>query len=176
MAGVVGLAWVGTVCFPNTSYRSSINEWFQSDAQTAQVSISSTFTYKFFVRTLFRQLFPCTCNKKKAAKKRLSYEKRVHKRLMKLTTGIDVINILHTNFSYERCFGSFFHVHVTRKKLPKNDFHTKKCVRKRLMKLIAGINIINILCKPFMCADPKSAKRYWLNFCTFQICAHKSCV
>jgi len=27
--------------------------------------------------------------------------------------SVNFINMLHTNFSYKRCFGSFFHVHVT---------------------------------------------------------------
>jgi hypothetical protein len=49
-------------------------------------------------------------------------------------SGVNFINILRTNFSYECHFGSFFYVHVTRKKLPKQSLN-KKFVRKRLMKL-----------------------------------------
>ncbi len=50
-------------------------------------------------------------------------------------TGVNfIINILHTNFSYERCFGSFFYIHVTRGKLPKQCLY-EKCARKTLMKL-----------------------------------------
>jgi len=39
---------------------------------------------------------------------RCLYEKRGHIKLMKLTAGINFINILCTNFSYERHFSSFF--------------------------------------------------------------------
>ncbi len=39
--------------------------------------------------------------------------------LEKWTTGVNIINIKCTPFSYERCLGSFFYVHVARKKLPK---------------------------------------------------------
>ena len=50
--------------------------------------------------------------------------KAVHKMLMKLTPAFNFINILHTNFSYECYFSSFFYVHVTRKSCP-NDVCTK---------------------------------------------------
>jgi len=36
-----------------------------------------------------------------------------------LISGVNFINILRTNFSYECCFGSFFYRHVTRETLPK---------------------------------------------------------
>ncbi len=52
-------------------------------------------------------------------------------------SGVNFINILRTNFSYEHCFGSFFYVHVTREKLPKQCSY-KKFVRKMLMKLTTG--------------------------------------
>ncbi len=42
-----------------------------------------------------------------------------------MTAGVNFINILCTNFLYERHFGSFFYVHVNRKKLSKNDFRMK---------------------------------------------------
>ena len=54
--------------------------------------------------------------------------------MVKLTTGVNFINILHTNFSYEYCFSSFFYVHVTREKLPKQRLY-EKFARKMLMKL-----------------------------------------
>jgi len=55
--------------------------------------------------------------------------------------GVNSINILCTKFSYERRFGSFFYVHVTREKLPKQCSY-KKFVRKMLMKLTtAGYKI-----------------------------------
>jgi hypothetical protein len=34
-------------------------------------------------------------------------------------TGVNFVNIKRTNFSYERRFGSFYYIHLTRKKLPK---------------------------------------------------------
>jgi len=52
--------------------------------------------------------------------------------------GVNFINILLTNFSNERCFGSFFYVHVTRKKLTKQRLY-KKFVCKMLMKLTEGV-------------------------------------
>jgi hypothetical protein len=36
-AGVVGLAWVGTTCFSNITYRASINQYFETDASTGHV-------------------------------------------------------------------------------------------------------------------------------------------
>jgi hypothetical protein len=45
-----------------------------------------------------------------------------------------LINILRTNFSYKHHFVSFFYVHVTRGKLPKQRSY-EKFVRKMLMKL-----------------------------------------
>jgi hypothetical protein len=47
----------------------------------------------FFVRTSLWQLFLHTCNKRKLPK-RHSYENRVRITLMKLTTGVNFINIL----------------------------------------------------------------------------------
>ena len=38
-AGTVGIAWVGVVCFGNTSYRASVNEYYNTDLQTAWVRI-----------------------------------------------------------------------------------------------------------------------------------------
>ncbi len=54
-----------------------------------------------------------------------------------LIRGVNFTNILSTHFSYERCFGSFFYVYVTRGKLPKRHTH-EKFVRNMLMKLMAG--------------------------------------
>jgi len=45
------------------------------------------------------------------------------KLLMKLTPVVNFINILHTNFSYEHCFSSFFY--VTREKLLKPGSYKK---------------------------------------------------
>jgi len=51
--------------------------------------------------------------------------------------GDNFINILRTNFSHERWCGSFFYVHVTREKLPKQCLY-KKFVSKMFMKLTKG--------------------------------------
>jgi len=64
--------------------------------------------------------------------------------LVKLTPGLNFINILRTIFLYESCFGSFFYVHVTRGKLPKRRSY-KKSVRKTLMKLTAGHSFLKLL-------------------------------
>ncbi len=48
--------------------------------------------------------------------------------------GGNFINILRTNFSYQRRFGSFFYKHVTREKLPKQRSY-EKSARKMLLKL-----------------------------------------
>jgi hypothetical protein len=64
-----------------------------------------------------------------------------------MLTGVNFISFLHTNFSYEHCFSSFFYVHVTRAKLPKRHLF-KKFARKMLMKLTAGViqTFSKILC------------------------------
>jgi hypothetical protein len=51
--------------------------------------------------------------------------------------SVNFINIKHTNFSYKRHFGSFYYVHVTRKKLPKQCSY-EKFARLTLMKSTAG--------------------------------------
>jgi hypothetical protein len=58
--------------------------------------------------------------------------------------GVNFINILCTNFLNECLFRSFFYVHVTREKLPKQCLY-KKFVRYMMMKLTTGVNFINIL-------------------------------
>jgi len=50
--------------------------------------------------------------------------------------GSGFINVKRTNFLYERCFGSFYYVHVTRKKLPKQCSY-EKFAPLTLMKLTA---------------------------------------
>jgi hypothetical protein len=56
------------------------------------------------------------------------------KRKLKQRQGVNFMNILRTIFSYDCCYGSFFCVHVTREKLPKQRLY-KKFVHKMLMKL-----------------------------------------
>jgi len=51
-----------------------------------------------------------------------------------LTSAVNFINILRTNFLYQRCFGSFFYVHVTREKMPKQLSYQKR-MHITLMKL-----------------------------------------
>ncbi len=74
------------------------------------------------------------------------YKKFAGKMLMKLTPAVRYfINILHTIFLYERSFGSFFHVNVTKEKLPKWRLY-KKVVHKMLMKLTPAVrDFINII-------------------------------
>jgi len=50
--------------------------------------------------------------------------KAAHKMLTKLTPGVNFNDILRSNFSYERRFGSFFYLHVTRESC-RNDIRTK---------------------------------------------------
>jgi len=82
---------------------------------------------------------------------------------------VDFINILHTNFLYERYFGSFFYIHVTREKLPKWHLY-KKFVRKMLMKLTIGVNFTNVLQAALSGTDPKSAKRLDCLFGLLYLC------
>ncbi len=63
--------------------------------------------------------------------------KAVREMLMKSTPGVNFINVKPTNFLYKRHFGSFYYVHVTRKKLPKQRSY-EKFMHLTLMKLTAG--------------------------------------
>jgi len=62
--------------------------------------------------------------------------------------GVNFINILRTNFSCKCRFGSFFYVHVTRKKLPKESSY-KKFRRKMLMKLTPDRIHVIVTCRRF---------------------------
>ncbi len=68
------------------------------------------------------------------------------------------IDILQTNFSYERCFGSFFYVHVTSKKLPKQHLY-EKFVLKMLMKLTTGVPFYQHFTSSFFFSN-HSIKKY----------------
>jgi hypothetical protein len=57
--------------------------------------------------------------------------------LMKLTAGVNFINVKCSKFLYERHFSIFYYVHVTREKLPKQCLY-EKFVRSLLMKLTPG--------------------------------------
>jgi len=69
--------------------------------------------------------------------------KAARKTLVKLTPGVNFINIIHTNFLYKCHFGSFLYLHVTREELPKQCSY-KKFVRKMLMKLTTGAILPNL--------------------------------
>jgi len=58
----------------------------------------------------------------------------------KCASGVNVINVKNINFLYECHFGSFYYIHVTRKKLPKQRLY-EKFARLTLMKLTAGLKI-----------------------------------
>jgi hypothetical protein len=62
---------------------------------------------------------------------------------VKLTKGVNFINILRMNFSYERPFGSFFYVHGSCQ-------NNEKCARRTLMKLATGVNFTNIFSSFFV--------------------------
>jgi len=46
-------------------------------------------------------------------------------RSITMRSGVNFINVKRTNFSYKRCFSSFYYVHVTRKKTAKMTFVRK---------------------------------------------------
>ena len=48
-AGTVGIAWLGTVCISEKGYKVSINEWYISDLNTAEVLICSDPNPNFFL-------------------------------------------------------------------------------------------------------------------------------
>jgi len=56
----------------------------------------------------------------------------------KAISFVNFINILRMIFLYEHSFSSFFYVHVTREKLPKQRSYEKQ-VRITLMKLTAAL-------------------------------------
>jgi hypothetical protein len=55
--------------------------------------------------------------------------KAAHRTLMKLTTGVNFINVLRMNFLYKRRFGSFFssYMYVVKAELKRRLY--EKCVR-----------------------------------------------
>ena len=59
--------------------------------------------------------------------------KAAHKILVKLTTGVNFINVKRTNFSYKRRFFTYMYL----EKSCQNDVSNEKFVRKLLMKLTA---------------------------------------
>jgi len=73
----------------------------------------------------------CSKHARRKAAQSLSFK------LLKKGTGVNCINIVHKIFSYKRCLCSFFYVHVTRVKLPK-QLSYEKFVGKMLMKLTTG--------------------------------------
>ena len=57
-AGTVGLAWIGTICFPDSfkGYRAGINECFTKDLTSAEVKHLITFLFLLFLSFLFNSL------------------------------------------------------------------------------------------------------------------------
>ncbi len=80
---------------------------------------------------------------------------------------VNFINIIQVGFCTKRRFGSFFYMHVTRKKLPKQLLY-KKPARIMLMKLTPSVNFITVLRAVFTCVDPKSTENYKL-YCIFAL-------
>jgi len=78
--------------------------------------------------------------------------------------GVNFINVKWAPFSYKCHFGSFFYIHVTRKKLPKWRSY-EKLAHLTLMKLMTCVNFTNISQAAFACPNPKSAKRHWWLDC-----------
>jgi len=48
--------------------------------------------------------------------------------MLEVYIGVNFINVKNINFMYECCFGSFYYLHVTRKKAAKVTFVRKICV------------------------------------------------
>jgi len=82
--------------------------------------------------------------------------------VLSIHAGVNFINVLRKHFSYERHFGSFLYVHVTREKLPKQRSY-EKFLQKLLMKLTTGVNFINILCRHLLYERLFSAYNLALN-------------
>jgi len=81
--------------------------------------------------------------------------KAAHKMLVKLPEGVNFINVLRTNFSYERRFSS---LHVTRK----NDVRTKKRACITLVKLPADVGVEKVVCCT-SCEKTRQEKRQLLS-------------
>ncbi len=112
-----------------------------------QVSISSTFfTQNFCMNVFFGSFSLVTCKQKKLPK-RLMYIKFAHKTLMKLTTGVNFINILLAPFLYESLYDTFLQLHVSGKRLHKALLY-EKCAHKMLMKLTTEGKITLNQCSP----------------------------
>jgi len=77
----------------------------------------------------------------------------------KSDSGADFINVKRTNFLYERRFGSFYYVHVIRRKLPKQRSY-EKFARLTLMKLTAGQQNLFM----FLAFNKFKGKRMFINF------------
>ncbi len=67
----------------------------------------------------------------------INLEKYKTKTFHNVRPSANFINVKCTNFSLERHFGSFYYVHVTRKKLPKRRSYEKRA-HFTLMKLTAS--------------------------------------
>ncbi len=72
------------------------------------------------------------------------------KMLMKITPAVNFINVKHAHFLCKLCFGSFYYVHVTRKKAAKTMFMPKICPCNVDEKLTPLVNFANIFCVPIV--------------------------
>jgi len=104
--------------------------------------------------------------------------------LIKLTTGVNFINIIRANFSYECLFGSFLRTYVRRKKLPKRQRTYEKFVRKMLMKLTAvllcllfwSINFKTVSIQRHFVSLYHELSTFWRVFVIFEVSHFYKCV
>ncbi len=95
------------------------------------------FTYEFLYKRNFGSFLYVHVTREKLPKQR-SYEKFLQKLLMKLTTGVNFINILCRHLLYERLFSAY--------NLALNELSCLKFAQKMLMKLNTGLNY-KLICR-----------------------------
>ncbi len=124
--------------------------------------LHARFSYKFWL-----QSHNVTT---KAAKMDVRTKKTYKKMLMKLSIGVNLINVFCAFFLYECHFGSFFLVACTYK----NDVCAKKFVHLTLMKLTVGVNFIQHFIRKFFVQKYSfSLVLFWLYKFLAQIYKHK---
>jgi len=92
----------------------------------------------FIAYILLSKNYKAKLQLEKSCSEHFCTKKGSHKIMVKLTPAINFINIIHTNFWYERRSGSLFYLHVTREKLPKQCSYEKCAQKTLLMKLTPG--------------------------------------
>ncbi len=80
--------------------------------KAAGIWTGANFINVFHAPFSYKSLYSCYV----LALNKLSCKKRAHKMLMKLSLDGATRCQFHQHFSYKRWFGSFFYIHVTRKK------------------------------------------------------------